>query len=70
MDNCTPVTDVPHPIHKDFVAYYGNSKGAKRKAVVYLDGKDIAISHWIPLPDDPILGDEYDAMMRVLNDNA
>jgi len=35
--------------------------------VVYLEGKDSAISHWVPLPDDdPILAEEYDAMIRVL----
>lgn len=58
------VTDNPHPIGLDFVAYYGN--GSKRKSVVFLDGKDAAISHWIPLPDIPTIADEYEAMMRVI----
>lgn len=55
-----PVKDRPHPLNVEFVAFYG--KGSKRREVVFLDGTDLAISHWYPLPetncDDAYDGEE------------
>lgn len=41
----------PHPVGIEFIAYYGN--GSKEKRISCLDGRDLAISLWLPLPKLP-----------------
>jgi len=66
MAEMIPVTKEPHPLGVEFVAYYGN--GSKRRALVCLDGKDSAISHWYPVPQIPSLSEEVEEMNRILDE--
>ena len=59
------VIESPHPIGREFLAYYGNSCLSKRINVAYLDGKELAVSHWMGIPPLPTLADEYEDICSV-----
>ena len=51
MPNWIVAAQEPHPVGIEFIAYYGN--GSKEKRVTCLNGIDLAVSLWLPLPELP-----------------